>query len=183
MAALELSKCSVVHAGVGDLPTSAQCNRPSSTCAGPFDALSGFYLRPNPRVASFQGICENFHPVRPLGGFGLYGVAVVEMNRRDMMLMTGAGMLAAAIPLPEARAVPSRPDAPPGAEAGSYVFQDEFDGPAGAGPDPGKWIVWNWDEDVYPPVLSHYRDDRRNVFLDGNSNLVIRATHEDSDYF
>jgi hypothetical protein len=124
-----------------------------------------------------------FTLVRPRCGSGLYGVAVVEMNRRDMMLMAGAGMLAAAMPVPEAQAVPSRPDAPPGAVAGNYVFQDEFDGPLGAGPDPAKWIVWNWDEDVNPPILSHYRDDRRNVFLDGNSNLVIRATHENGDWF
>jgi hypothetical protein len=32
------------------------------------------------------------------------------MNRRNMMLMTGMGMLAVAIPLPEARAYPLRPD-------------------------------------------------------------------------
>ena len=120
---------------------------------------------------------------------------VPEMDRRRMMLMTGIAAAAAAMPLPEAQAFPFRPDAPPtdrvplptapphGASAVSYVFQDEFDGPAGSAPDPAKWIVWNWDVDVYPPLVGHYRDDRRNVFLDGNSNLVIRATHENDDYF
>jgi hypothetical protein len=122
-------------------------------------------------------------------------LVVPEMDRRSMMLMAGIAAAAAAIPLPEARALPYRPDAPPAdrvplptapppdAAAVSYVFQDEFDGPAGSGPDPAKWIVWNWDVDVSPPLLGHYRDDRRNVFLDGNSNLVIRATREGDQYF
>ena len=36
---------------------------------------------------------------------------------------------------------------------------------------------------MWPPVLSQYRDDRRNVFLDGNSNLVLLATQESGQYF
>jgi beta-glucanase (GH16 family) len=116
------------------------------------------------------------------------------MNRRNMMLMTGAGLLAAAaLPVPEALAYPSRPDlpaspvpaptAPPDVATGPYIFQDEFDGPAGSAPDPAKWIVWNWDVDVTPPIEGHYRNDRRNVFLDGNSNLVIRATQEFDQFY
>jgi hypothetical protein len=31
--------------------------------------------------------------------------------------------------------------------------------------------------------MGQYRDERRNVFLDGNSNLVIRATKEGGKYF
>lgn len=108
--------------------------------------------------------------------------------------MTGIGLLGAAIRVPQAWAAPSRPDSPvapvpqpsappPDAAPGAYLFQDEFDGPAGAGPDPAKWTVVNWDEPVVPPILNHYRDDRQNVFLDGNSNLVLRATQEGPDYF
>jgi len=95
------------------------------------------------------------------------------MDRRNMMLMSGIGLLAAAIPLPTAGASPSRPAGPvpaappPSSEPPAYIFQDEFDGPAGAGPDPAKWIVWNWDVDVFPPLVGHYRDNRQNVFLDG----------------
>ena len=106
-----------------------------------------------------------------------------------MMLMSGIGLLAAAIPLPTAGASPSRPAGPapaappPSSEPPAYIFQDEFDGPAGAGPDPAKWTVQNWHDDVFPPVVGHYRDDRRNVFLDGNSNLVLRATREGDQYF
>ncbi len=111
-----------------------------------------------------------------------------------MMLMTGIAALSAAIPLPEAQAYPSRADAPAGpvpaptappldAATGNFLFADEFDGPAGSGPDPAKWTVFNWDEPVTPPILGHYRDDRRNVFLDGNSHLVLCATQEGPDYY
>ena len=66
--------------------------------------------------------------------------------------MTGIGALAAAIPVPEAGAYPSRrdvpagrvppPAAPPGGAAQrTYLFHDEFDGPAGSAPDPAKWTV------------------------------------------
>jgi Glycosyl hydrolases family 16 len=111
-----------------------------------------------------------------------------------MMLMTGIGVLAAAISAPEARAYPSLreelPPAPvppaepaPEVATGAYLFHDEFDGPHGSAPDPAKWLVQNWDDPVVPPVVGHYRDDRRNVFLDGNSNLVLCATQEENQYF
>jgi len=106
-----------------------------------------------------------------------------------MMLMAGIGLLAAAVPIPEARAnpsagrVPAPAAPPPDAATGGYIFQDEFDGPAGASPDYSKWTVFNWDEPVTPPIVGHWRDDRRNVFLDGNSNLVISATQEGPEYF
>lgn len=57
-----------------------------------------------------------------------------------------------------------------------YTFTDEFDGPAGAAPDPAKWSFdeggggWGNNE------LQVYTDSRANSFLDGNGNLVIRAT-------
>jgi hypothetical protein len=105
------------------------------------------------------------------------------MDRRSMLMMTGMGMLAAAVRVPEARAYPSPPAAPPAAAGGPYIFQDEFDGPAGSGPDPAKWTVQTWQDDVFPPVEGIYRDDRRNVFLDGHSNLVLCATQEMGNYY
>lgn len=112
------------------------------------------------------------------------------MDRRNMMLMTGLAALAATVPtLPAANASPAgrlpAPTAPPdgiGAPV-DFLFADEFDGPAGSGPDPARWNVQNYDDIVNPPVKGHYRDDRRNVFLDGNSNLVILVTQEGSEYF
>lgn len=98
------------------------------------------------------------------------------------MLATGLGLLAAAIPIPRAGAFPVPVD--------GYVFSDEFDGPAGSAPDYSKWspaqgreLIRNpafWDR---PENMGQYRDDRQNVFLDGNSNLVLRATNEGGRYF
>ena len=51
-----------------------------------------------------------------------------------MMLMTGVGVLAAAVPVPPGSGAHPRPPAAP--VAGSYIFHDEFDGPAGSAPDP-----------------------------------------------
>jgi hypothetical protein len=64
-----------------------------------------------------------------------------------MMFMTGIGLLAAAIPVPQARAIPSpreapadvappHPAPPPSAQTRTFLFHDEFDCPAGSAPDP-----------------------------------------------
>jgi hypothetical protein len=108
------------------------------------------------------------------------------MNRRDMFLTTGMGMLAAAaaIPVPEALANPTHaapPAAPAAGPTGPYLFHDEFDGAAGQGPDLSKWTPQTWQDDVFPPVDGIYRS--QNVFLDGNSNLVLQATKEGDQYF
>ncbi len=97
-----------------------------------------------------------------------------------MLMMAGMGMLAAAVRVPDAPAAQAAPSAGPG---GPYIFQDEFDGPAGSPPDPAKWTIQTWQDDVFPPVAGIYRDDRRNVFVDGNSSLVLAATRENGDYF
>jgi hypothetical protein len=109
------------------------------------------------------------------------------MNRRNMMVMTGVAALAAAAALPRAAADPEPPDQPvaPGPDAAppNIIFADDFDGPAGAAPDLSKWTVVSWNEPVNPPVLGMYRDDRRNVSLDGNGNLALRATKEGDTFF
>jgi beta-glucanase (GH16 family) len=110
------------------------------------------------------------------------------------MLMAGMGALAAALPLPKASAHPSDPGGPkqpapgappPSAQTPIYVFNDEFDGPAGSAPDPAKWIITQGREFIKNPVfwdrpenMGDYRNDREHVFLDGHSNLVIRATRK-----
>lgn len=115
-----------------------------------------------------------------------------------MMMMAGFGALAAALPAPTAWADPSRPAAPagptpapaaPAAATGGLLFHDEFDGPAGSVPDPSKWQVSNHRTPIKNPVgfdrpqfFGQYRDSRQNVFLDGNSNLVLRATREGNRY-
>jgi Glycosyl hydrolases family 16 len=109
------------------------------------------------------------------------------MNRRNMMVMTGVAALAAATALPRAAADNEPPDQPvpagPDAAPANIIFADDFDGPAGAAPDLSKWTVKNWNEPVTPPILGLYRDDRRNVSLDGNGNLALRATKEGDTFF
>lgn len=119
------------------------------------------------------------------------------------MLMLGVGAVAAAAPAAtpaKARAYPARPQAPagpaplPAAPAGNtgasgFLFHDEFDGPAGSAPDPARWTVSShrtpiknpvgWDR---PEFFYQYRDSRQNVFVDGNSNLVLRATRDADTY-
>ncbi|KAA8960150.1 glycoside hydrolase family 16 protein [Mycobacterium sp.] len=114
-----------------------------------------------------------------------------ELDRRAVMLMAGIGVLAAAIPLPRARAgrLPA-PAAPGNPAAGAYVFHDEFDGPAGSAPDPAKWTVARARESMKDPTfwerpenVGQYRDSRQNVFLDGKSNLVLRAAKDGDTYY
>jgi beta-glucanase (GH16 family) len=63
-----------------------------------------------------------------------------------------------------------------------YTFTDEFNGAAGAAPDPNKWTYnlggggWGNRE------LQTYTDSRENSFLDGQGNLVIRATYDGNEY-
>jgi beta-glucanase (GH16 family) len=120
------------------------------------------------------------------------------MTRRNIMLTMGIGALAAAIPVPKARAYPSPPDAPagrvpvpaapPGAGTGGYLFYDDFAGPAGSAPDPGRWTVSSFRTPIKNPIgfdrpefWGQYRPE--NVFLDGKSNLVLRATSDGNTYF
>jgi hypothetical protein len=103
-----------------------------------------------------------------------------EMNRRRAMQMAGLGALAATIPLPNANAAPPT----------RYLFEDNFDGKAGSAPDYSKWEPAYERESMEDPTfwelpgnVGQYRDDRRNLFLDGKSNLVIRAAKDgDTSY-
>lgn len=113
------------------------------------------------------------------------------------MLMTGFGVLAAAMPVRQAGAEPGNPFPAPGepppdpaGQVGGARFGDEFVGPPGSAPDPTKWTVVRERETIRNPAywdrpenMGQYRDDRRNVFLDGSSNLVLRATKEGDTYY
>ena len=106
-----------------------------------------------------------------------------------MMTMAGFGALAAAVRVPEADARPS-PPAAPGSAGQTYLFHDEFDGPAGSAPDSAKWVVATARESMKDPTywelpenVGQYRDDRQNVFIDGKSNLVLRAAKDGKTYY
>jgi beta-glucanase (GH16 family) len=104
------------------------------------------------------------------------------MDRRRM-IMAGFGALAAVISTPEATAAPAT-------AGGSYLFHDEFDGRVGSAPDPSKWVVSGHRTPIKNPTgfdrpefFGEYRDSRQNVFVDGKSNLVLRATRDPNSYF
>ncbi|MED5813882.1 glycoside hydrolase family 16 protein [Mycolicibacterium sp. 050232] len=121
---------------------------------------------------------------------------MANLDRRKMMMLSGLGVMAAALPAPQAQALPTKPQAPrlpaPAAPqaAASYVFADEFDGPAGSSPNTSKWTIAKARETFKEPTyweqpgrIGQYRDDRKNAFLDGKGNLVIRATKEGDTYY
>ena len=58
------------------------------------------------------------------------------------------------------------------------VWSDEFDGPAGAGPDPGKWKCETGGDGWGNNELEYYTGRRENAQLDGKGNLVIEARRE-----
>jgi Glycosyl hydrolases family 16 len=103
-----------------------------------------------------------------------------DIDRRSMMSMTGLGLLAAALPIAESRA-----DIP-----GKLIFEDNFDGPAGSSPDTSKWEIATARESMKDPTywelpehVGQYRNDRKNLFLDGKSNLVIRAAKDGNTFY
>jgi len=53
----------------------------------------------------------------------------------------------------------------------SYVFRDEFNGPAGAAPDPSKWgyDLGRWTDNN---ELETYTDSRANSYLDGRRGAL-----------
>jgi len=61
----------------------------------------------------------------------------------------------------------------------SYLFDDEFNGAAGAAPDPAKWYVSNSCSNFGETVSCPSRD---NVFTDGNGNLVARISRAGTGY-
>ncbi|PYQ16705.1 MAG: hypothetical protein DMF80_03685 [Acidobacteria bacterium] len=60
----------------------------------------------------------------------------------------------------------------------TLAWSDEFEGPAGASVDPGRWVAevgghgWGNNE------LEYYTDRTRNAYLDGGGSLVIEALRE-----
>jgi beta-glucanase (GH16 family) len=60
------------------------------------------------------------------------------------------------------------------------AWSDEFEGTAGSGVDPAKWVfdTGNGDGGWGNGELEYYRDGTSNAALDGNGNLVITARQE-----
>ena len=112
-----------------------------------------------------------------------------------MMLITGVGVLTAAVPIPQAAANPRRPDAPatpppPAAPQGSYIFHRRVRrrsrlGPGSVEVDGGGAREQMKDPTFWerPENIGQYRNDRQNVFIDGKSNLVLRAAKDGNTFF
>lgn len=64
--------------------------------------------------------------------------------------------------------------------AGALVWADEFDGPNGAAPDPGKWRHDTGGHGWGNNERQFYTDTRANSALDGSGNLVITARNDDA---
>ncbi|MBO7939861.1 ricin-type beta-trefoil lectin domain protein [Streptomyces antibioticus] len=63
------------------------------------------------------------------------------------------------------------------AAAAAVTFSDEFDGPAGAAVDGGKWLIETGDN-VNNHERQYYTAGNRNAALDGQGHLVITARRE-----
>src|SRR5262245_48134173 len=121
---------------------------------------------------------------------------MANFDRRRMMMLSGLGVIAAAITTPLAHALPTKPQTPPVPAPTApqavmkYVYVAEFDESAGSAPDASKWTIAKARETIKDPTyweqpgrIGQYRDDRKNAFIDGKSNLVIRATKEGDAYY
>jgi beta-glucanase (GH16 family) len=80
----------------------------------------------------------------------------------------------------EKQAGAAEPDAgTSGASDWQLTFGDDFDGPAGAKPDPAKWGYQTSDRRIAGnSQLQYYTDSAQNSSLDGDGNLVITAREE-----
>jgi beta-glucanase (GH16 family) len=89
-----------------------------------------------------------------------------------------AALTLTALSLPGSGAQSARDTADLASASGALVWSDEFDGPAGAAPDPANWNHETGDHGWGNGELQNYTDSRENSALDGNGNLVITARQE-----
>lgn len=66
----------------------------------------------------------------------------------------------------------------PAAAVSRLIWSDEFDGPAGAPPDPGKWNAEVGGDGWGNEELEYYTARADNVALNGHGQLAITARHE-----
>jgi beta-glucanase (GH16 family) len=84
-----------------------------------------------------------------------------------LTLATGYATYTVASPAHQARAA-----------TGSLVWADDFDGPAGSPPDPGRWVHDTGGGGFGNNELEYYTTSTSNAALDGNGHLVITARKE-----
>ena len=67
---------------------------------------------------------------------------------------------------------------PAAAQEKHLKWSDEFEGPAGAPPDPAKWVYDLGASGWGNRELENYTDSRANSYLDGEGHLVIQALQQ-----
>ncbi|MDX3854555.1 family 16 glycosylhydrolase [Streptomyces sp. AK02-01A] len=91
-----------------------------------------------------------------------------------LALLCSAGAVAA---VPAGAAAAPEPRTATAAAAAAVTFSDDFNGPAGAGVDGGKWQLETGDN-VNNHERQYYTSGNQNAALDGQGNLVITARKE-----
>ncbi|MEV0798784.1 family 16 glycosylhydrolase [Kribbella sp. NPDC050281] len=101
----------------------------------------------------------------------------MKRSRMAAFVAIGAALVGITLLQAPAEASPQAAAAPT-----ATIWEDNFDGPAGQAPDPGKWRYdiggsgWGNDERQY------YTNSTRNSALDGQGNLVITARQENGGF-
>src|SRR5690242_9765765 len=94
---------------------------------------------------------------------------------RRLAALTAAAVVMAAL----LAACNDEEPAPQPAPARKLTWQDEFDGPAGAKPDPAKWGYQLGGEPQWGnQEWQYYTDRAENAATDGDGNLVVSARRE-----
>ena len=104
------------------------------------------------------------------------------ISRRRHRLPVLLAVVAAAATVLTALPAAAAPEAEPAAQPRAVTFADEFDGPAGTPPDPGKWQLEIGDN-VNNHERQYYTNSPSNASLDGQGNLVITARRENPNNY
>jgi beta-glucanase (GH16 family) len=102
-------------------------------------------------------------------------IPVSRHIRRSSLLAAPATILTLAMFPAPLDGAPAETDAAP---TTVLAFADEFDGPAGTPPDPGRWTHEVNGSGGGNNELQYYTDSTSNAALDGQGNLVITARKE-----
>lgn len=97
--------------------------------------------------------------------------------RRPVTVLALAAAMAGLLGGAPAAAADRTPAPAPAAAAAAVTFSDDFNGPAGAAVDSGKWQIETGDN-VNNHERQYYTAGNNNAALDGQGNLVITARRE-----
>jgi beta-glucanase (GH16 family) len=105
-------------------------------------------------------------------------IVLRRISRRGLIVAAALVLAAASVTLALGPAAPHA-----SAATGPLVWSDDFTGPAGAAPDPGKWVHDTGGSGWGNNELEYYTTSTGNAALDGNGHLVITARRENPGGF